>query len=106
MLDNFYPLMTSATVDAGRHGMVHGCVIISIDSSLKSCKEVMYGVVLPPTHYGPIYLDIPFSDVYFPPTVPPMIASLKGTRVFLNAIEGHAMPQNSRQARMLLDLAQ
>lgn len=43
VLNNFYPLMTSVAVDAGKHGMVEGCVVIS-----KSCKQVMYVAVLPP----------------------------------------------------------
>lgn len=36
----FCPLMTSVTVDDVKSVIVEWCVIVSIDSSLKSCKEV------------------------------------------------------------------
>lgn len=75
ILDNLYLLMINIAVIDGCLGMVEGCVIVSINSSLKDHKDVMYGVVLLFDHHGPRYLDICLTDVHVLPTLPPMLST-------------------------------
>lgn len=67
-------------------------------------KNIVYGVMLPPTHRGPKYLNALYSDVHFTTNISPMLADLKGTST-LNALERHGIAQNSRHARFLPDSA-
>lgn len=55
--------MTIVRAYVGVYGGVDGCVIISIDTSLKDGKETMHGAIFPPSHHGPRYFDVPFSDI-------------------------------------------
>lgn len=77
-LNNFYPIMTNVRACAGDkgYGTVNGCAIVSIDTSLEDINGNMYAVIIPPTHHGPRYLDVPFSDICFLSAVPPMIGTL------------------------------
>lgn len=104
-LSNLFAQIPSIAVDNGRCGMVKGYTITSNDKSLKSSNEAVYGAILPATHHGLMYLDTLFSKMHFPPSVPLMITLLKSTSV-LNALDDHAVPQDSRQAMWLPDYEQ
>lgn len=94
--------MTTVKASAGVHGMFDGCVMIPIDSSLQDGKYDACGVVFPPTHKGPRYLDAPFTDVWIPSYAPPMIATRIVPKI-VNSATDHVVPQNSRQARYVPD---
>lgn len=71
-------------------------------SSPKDHKDIVYGVVLPPNHDGPRYLDIPFTDMHFPPTLSAMLSTSNGVKIH-NAVDGHVVQQNCLPARSLSD---
>lgn len=102
VLNKVYPPMTNITVAAGVYGIVEGCIIISVHFLRKDHADITYGLVLPPTHHGPRYLDVPYGDVHFPLNIPPVLATLSDTKI-LDIVEGHVVLQISSQARSLPD---
>lgn len=82
--------------------MAYGCFVVSIESSHKDANDVMYGVVLPPNHKRPRYLDVIYADIEFNHTLPPMLTTVPGAKV-LDSVQGQVVPQKSRHAMSLLD---
>lgn len=80
VLKNVYPLMINVTVSLGVCEMMEGCDSVYIDSSRKDNADIMYDVMLPPTYHGPRYLNAPYDDVHFPPSIPHTL-NLTGTKI-------------------------
>lgn len=92
--------MTTFRACAGVYGTVDGCVIVSINTSFNDNNEVMCGFIFPPTHHGTRCIDMRFSGICFLSHIPSIITTLTMPKT-----PGHVIPQNSRQARTLLDSA-
>lgn len=92
VLNILSPSMTTVRAFAGIYGVMDGCVIISIATSLKDGEEVMYVVVFPPSHRGPRYLDIPFRAICFISPTPPLITTLTIPKT-MNSVAGNVVPE-------------
>lgn len=91
-LNKLYAIMITVCASASTYGDVDGCVIMHIDTSLKDGQEVMYGVIVPPSHRGPRYMGIPLTDKYFPSPTPPMYATRTVPKTRNSAVD-HVVPQ-------------
>lgn len=101
--------MTTVQASARVYGIVDGCFIISIDTSLQESmgiayRGIMYGVMFPPSHRGPRCLEVPLSDLCFPSPTYLLITTLTIQNIMISVAD-NVVPNYSRYARSLPDSA-
>lgn len=105
VLNSFYPIMTTARACADDDVTVDGCFIVSVGTSLRDGEQIMKGVMFPPSHGSPRYIDVLFSSACFPSPNMPMFATLTVPNKTVNSSSGNIIPQHSSQVRSLPDSA-